>query len=182
MLLTFDLASAVEWATVVGTFVAAAGVLVAVIAMTFQVRQAGFAATAENLWRFDDEWRGSDYRTIRLAAAKALKAGTDAPEIFDILGFFEMLGLLARRGGIDEEVVRNDFTYWARNYWYACESIIKKDRQDHNDDSLWLEYQGLVDRLDHPKGLLWVRVYTGTPKPSAQNLQDFFDNEMKVKP
>jgi hypothetical protein len=181
-----DLTSAVAWAQIIATIVTGIGVVVAILTVWSQGRQVRFSATVDNLWRFDDQWRGPDFRALRLAAAAALKTkNKNAPQIFDILGFFEMLGLMTRKGAIDIEVVSNNFGYWAINYWHLCEPTVTDDRDANKDPSLWQEYEGLVNSLaEMTTKSNWFKfpIFAGIQKPSDNELQDFLANESKLMP
>jgi hypothetical protein len=187
--LTFDLGSAGQWATIVGAPLTAASVIVAAAAIIWQSRQAQFTATLDSLWHFDDELHGNTMRRIRLAAATALMAGKDVPEIVDVLNYFEMLGLVFRKKGIDPEVTLENFGAWVIGYWYACQDRIAKDRTgdpsnpgDQGDPSAWEEFEGMktaLEQLDLKKKRAAARgsVFAA---PSPPNVTAFLDDECNL--
>lgn len=180
--LVFDLATWVGWATILATVVTAVGVIVAVVTLVNQSKQARFGATIDSLWRFDDQLHGTDMRRIRLAAARGLQQGHDVPEIVDVLNFFEMLGFVFRKGGMYKDAALNNFGYWVIGYWYACHDHVAKDQRD--DPSAWEEYEGLkttLEKMDREK----KRRTGGTTlvaNPGAPDaIRAFLDNESKLK-
>ena len=181
--LALDLANVVGWATILVTPVTAVGVIVSAIALINQSRQARFAATLDSLWRFDDQLHGPEMRRIRLAAAKGLKQKRDVPEIVDVLNYFEMLGLIFRKGGIDRDAALSNFGYWVIGYWYACQDHIAKDRAD--DPSAWDEYRGLtavLEKMDLKRRRKFAAPERALAEPSSpQQVGEFLEGEGKLK-
>lgn len=182
-LAAFDLASAVGWATIGAAVIAALGIIVALATLIAQGRQVRFSATLDSLWRFDDQLHGQEMRGIRLAAAKALKQRKDIPEIVDVLNFFEMLGLIFRKGGIDKDAALSNFGYWVRGYWYACRDRIASDRK--KDPTAWEEYERLktaLEEMDAKRSRKFRAVYPSTAGPMwAEEIKEFLNDELKLK-
>ena len=182
-LAAFDLTSAVGWATIGATLIAALGVIVRVATLILQGRQVRFSPAIDSLWRFDDQLHGQDMRRIRLAAAKALKQRKDIPEIVDVLNFFEMLGLIFRKGGIDKDAALSNFGYWVRGYWYACHDRIASDRK--KDPTAWEEYERLknaLEEMEEKRRRKFKAARPATPEPmGAEKIGEFLNDETKLK-
>ncbi len=56
---------------------------------------------------------------IRIKACQSLKVKGDADDIADLLGFFEELGFLVRRGSLDAYAAWAMFSDWALPYCWA---------------------------------------------------------------
>jgi hypothetical protein len=91
------------------------------------------------------------------------------------LNFFEDLGLLVRRGFLDEELAWSTFGFHAIRWWMAALDYIGEQRRLKGDDSLFDEFQTLVNafrKLDAAHGL---------PEPSPSDLNDFLLHELNLK-
>ena len=66
----------------------------------------------------------------------------------DVTDLFESIGTFLRRGYLDGELVWSTWGYYGPHWWSACKDYILKERRDHNDDqTLFEEFQYLVDEL-----------------------------------
>lgn len=191
-----DVASLANWATVGATIVAAIGVLVAIVTLIVtlrsQTRLARFAATSDNIWRFDDQWHTDEFRALRLAAVAALKDGKQVPEAIDVWNFFEMLGLMSHKKAVDVEVVANKFASRVIDYWYLSEALIRMRRNHYQDPSLWVEFEWLKNSVEwlqtkgkHPRLSLLPRVllapFIHPMPPTQETLDRFVVNEQELQ-
>ena len=81
----------------------------------------------------------------RQKAARALQQERGAPEIFEILNFFDTVGLFLRRNLIDDDLTFSNFASRAVCYWQFALPLIKKEREKHG--FAWNDYEHLVDRM-----------------------------------
>ena len=81
----------------------------------------------------------------------------------EVLGFFESLRTMLRRGDIDPELVWGVFDYAARHYWTALSNYVREDRRRNGED-LWDDFDGLVKAMDR-----YYERKHGSPAPLIDN-------------
>lgn len=115
----------------------------------FELRQQGEKARAatgvQSMWRFIDEWGAPDMVATRSAAAASLLAQQPAPDVAEVLGFFDEIAFLVERGVLDEELVGYEFYWPMANYWAASEAYVLRARGE--DAATWKHLDRLVSRL-----------------------------------
>jgi hypothetical protein len=102
-----------------------------------------------------EEYNGSAMRRHRRDAARALLRGTppgqyQLPEIhviFEVLNFFEKVGLLVARGDIDEQFVYTDFNYHLYAYWHISRGLVEHARRTQPDPSTLVNMEYLYERV-----------------------------------
>jgi hypothetical protein len=62
-----------------------------------------------------------------------------------VIGFFEDMGMLIRREYLDREMIWDTFSYYARMWRNACRDYIVKVRADHADNTLFTDFDKLVE-------------------------------------
>jgi hypothetical protein len=148
-------------ATVIGGFATALGVLVTLYAIWRESRESRFALNTELLLKLYEQFDGNPMRAERKNAASALleieKSGkTELLKVNSlerILNFFELLGLLHKRGAIDESSVRVMFSYWYRLYWQAVTTPLHSDQLSYitsarkDNTAIWQHAQDLASVL-----------------------------------
>ena len=65
----------------------------------------------------------------------------------EILGFFEQLGLLLKKGVINEEFIWESYSYLIENYWSMLESNINELRQSTQDKSWYDHFEFLRESV-----------------------------------
>jgi hypothetical protein len=140
--------------TVLSAWAAAIGVIVAIVALAVQVRQAGFNSSLDSLWHL--EQRFNDLENKRSVAAKFLQRGLknepgwhpdEAPdELFEVLDFFSLLGYLVSAGAIREEAAWMRFSSWAFAYWVAARDCVAKRREQN--PLYWRHYEQLFNQME----------------------------------
>src|SRR6202007_1785792 len=78
-------------------------------------------------------------------AEKRLKNEEDPDELYPLLDFFEMVGLLVRRGYLDESDVWNTFSYQVFFLNDDARQIIEQLQRE--DPTTYAEFSWLVERL-----------------------------------
>src|SRR5262249_41857473 len=97
------------------------------------------------------------WRKKRVAAATALFAHLERPEAEEVievkktdvqeqdadevLDFFATMGLMAKRGALDTEMVWHTFFYWIDGYWNAAREYMARTQQEH--PTAWQDFTQL---------------------------------------
>ena len=114
----------------------------------------------------------------RRLAAKALKSkALKSEDADDVLDYFEMIGLLVRRGALDEHVVWHNFFYWIHRYCLSAQEHITNIQSE--DPTIWADLVELHKRLV----LIEKRERRCTDSKLQLNkkeLTEFLDEEMVV--
>lgn len=121
-------------------------VLVGVIALIYQIRLSRFAIGVETLLKLDERFEGRRMVAARRKAAQSLLKNSDE-DVEDVLDFFDMVGLLTRRGAVDAVVVWNCFFEWIRCYWILAEEYVKTVRQEEKNPAIWAEAEWLYRKV-----------------------------------
>lgn len=134
------------WATVIIAGAAIVTIIVAVCAIYIQNKKTQFIQSVELTIKFNERF-GTQLRSTRIKAAKALlEKDGNSQSVEDILIFFDEIGLLVRRGALDEELVCSEFSDYVDMYWLAGYDDYIKPAQD--EDSLYYtDLQYLHDRM-----------------------------------
>ena len=92
-----------------------------------------------------------------------------------ILNYFELVGLLLRKGTLDPEMITSEFSLWAYSYWIASEKYIEKTRQ--RDSNYWINYEKLMQAMDATN----EKVYRDTSyRPTKAEVKNFLEGESKL--
>jgi len=160
--------------TAVATALAA---FAAVIALLYDNQRSRFALGVETLLKLDDKFDGATIKAARRKAAQSLLKNSNEG-LDDILDFFEMVGLLTRRGAIDAVLVCDLFFDWIHCYWTLAKEYVDAIRVKEN-PTIWLEAEWLHTRL--------VEIEKRKSKCSTSDLalseedgREFLDAESKI--
>lgn len=123
-------------------------------------------------------------RLVRQRAALATQLLRKAPhdEIQeDVMNFFETVGMLLRRGYLDQEMAWVAFSYHGIHWWSACKEYIAEERRRHeNDDTIFAEFGNLVEALyrieERERGKSRAEL-----EPSAERLTRFLREEVALE-
>jgi hypothetical protein len=121
---------------IVGTLAAVAAALIA----AYQVCLSRFSLGVDLTLRLDERFESPEFLKKKYAAAHAIKEQPGS-DIEDVLDFFESLGLLTRRGALDQEFVYSTFFYWLHGYVSKCQDFIAEQRKEYParyGDLVWL--------------------------------------------
>ena len=124
---------------------AALAAIAAAIAAAWQAYLLRFSLKVESLFAVEKRFNEPEYRRSRHLAARQLQMNRPESDVDDVLDFFDMLGLLVRRGAIDEEMVYHTFFYWVDGYWRAATDVIQRERQKN--ERVWEDLPRLYERL-----------------------------------
>jgi hypothetical protein len=165
-----------NWATV-ASVAAVTAIIVSIAGIYFQLRQAHLQHSVDLVLKIDDKFDEERFIKKRKAAAKALlnKTYDDAD---DVLNFFESMGMLVRRGAIDEEMTWNTFYYWIHRYRLAAKVYMEQEQKKS------LETWDDFIELDKRMVALEKRKTGGTSTDieiSVEKIKDFLQNEAALK-
>jgi hypothetical protein len=124
---------------------AALGAIAAAVAAAWQAYLLRFSLKVQSLFAVEKRFNEPEYRKSRHFAARQLLLNRPESDVDDVLDFLDMLGLLVRRGAIDEEMVYHTFFYWVDGYWRAAADVIQRERQKN--DRVWEDLPRLYQRL-----------------------------------
>lgn len=113
----------------------------------------------------------------KTVAEKRLKKSTDFPdEATRLLDFFETIGLLVRRGYLDEFDVWCTFSYWMFNIYHDFRDDIEQmQRDDKNSYSDSCELLERLRKIEHEMG-------SSDDRPSKEEIADFWEEEATIVP
>jgi hypothetical protein len=126
------------WAAVTASAVAVYGIWA-------ESKRSRFAMGMDLFLKLEADFDGENMRTKRRAAAKALLHGKELGDVDDLLDFFEMVGMLVRRGALDDLMVWHNFFYWIRGYCLSSAAYIDESRIE--DSTVWADLVKLNKRM-----------------------------------
>ncbi len=95
--MNFDYTAITAWAAVIAAFAS-------VYALWAEGKRARFAQGIDLLFQLDERFDGEEMRQSRRAAAQSI-LDRNYSEVDDVLNFFGTVGILTRRGVLDETLV-----------------------------------------------------------------------------
>lgn len=174
----------VTWATVIGGFATAISVLVTLLAIWHDGHEARFSLNTELLLRLYEQFDSDHMRVERKNAASALLEIIEKGEapryklnsLEQMLNYFELLGLLLKRGAIDKKSAKTMFSFWLRRYWQAAFSQLHPSKPSYievarngTNKLLWQNAEDLVHEIAPRNALV-----------SEQELRDFLLDEAQL--
>jgi hypothetical protein len=165
-----DVVSAVALSVAAGTGVWA------LIYASKQLTHAREAERVKHLVEFNREFDSEPMTKWRRIVAEQRLKGVNPDESQRLLDFFETIGLLVRRGYLDEYDVWSTFSYWMFNIYADFREDIEQMQRD--DKNYYLDSCELLERLreiEHEMG-------SRDDRPSREEIRDFWEEEMKVVP
>jgi hypothetical protein len=117
----------IDWVAVISAIAA----LIAASVAGYQAWLLRFSNNANLILKFDEQFNSDSFIKTRAKAAKAIKAidRENKDDIEDVLDFFETVGLMVRRKGLDKEMVWHTFFYWIHGYCNNTEDLIASQRK-----------------------------------------------------
>ncbi len=128
----------------IATWTALVTALVAIVGLWTQYRQSSFALSVDLIIKLDERFKSEKMIKIRKAAAESILNKTNS-NVDDVLEFFELIGLLIRRGALDEKMVWHTFLTWIDGYWHSTNGYITAERK--KDPTLWKDFSYLHKRV-----------------------------------
>jgi len=105
-------------------------------------------------------------------AEKRLKNQEDPYELYPLLDFFETVGLLVRRGYLDESDVWNTFGYPVFVLNADARQIIEQQRRE--DPTSYADFSSLVERLER----IEAENHGTSAHPSKEEIVDYWKQEL----
>jgi len=125
------------WAAALTAWAAVVAALAAVCAIWSESKRSRFALGIDLLLKMDANFNNDMMRTTRRAAGKELLHDKDKGDVDDVLDFFETVGMLIRRGALDDFMVWHTFYYWIHRYYVSNSEYIAKSRVE--DHTIWFD-------------------------------------------
>lgn len=161
----------IDWAIIVSSI----AVLVAVIALFVQTRNARIALQTQALLSLSDRFDSEEMRTIRRrAASNLLTQKPSDDELADILDFLSSIAFLRSKGAIDRALAYNQFSWWMVRYWHAASPFIVEERL--RDPRSWTMLERVVSELEK------LEEHEGFPQDaySAEKIREFLLRESRL--
>lgn len=136
------------WLTVIVTLL---GVITALFAVWWQMRKQWIMNSASMIMALTERFSSNEWRSYRIHCAAVIEAhrqgeAIDLSRDFPVLGFFENMAHLVRRGILDKEMVWNKFGWYVTRYYLALTAkgnLIEHNRRSEGDKTLWEEFEWL---------------------------------------
>jgi hypothetical protein len=161
-------------------FVPALGVLVAAIALYYQILRSRFSMNLDLVLKLDDRFNSAEFKRLRATIAESiLEHGKEQiiDDIEDVFDFFETVGYFVKHNALNKKIVWHTFYVWIHGYWSEGKEDIHLMRQEKKDDTLYEDFQWL-----HNKLLKIERARTGKREPellSKKEITEFFEEEKR---
>jgi hypothetical protein len=164
-----------DWVTPVCTAIIACTGVLALAYAHWQLKEAHEEAQVQHLLALEQQYEKEPMVTYRkLYAQKRLAGVEDPPERDELLGFFENVGLLVKRGYLRDSDVWELFSTEIFPLYADSRDEIEQDRKD--DPPEYSNLTELVNRLEaietSEKGTL--------AKPSKDDLKDYWKNDADI--
>src|SRR6266700_3561431 len=161
--------------TAVFTGILAVAAVVALLVGYRQLKEFHSEAQVQHLLALEQKFEQEPILTYRRGLAeKRLKNEEDPEEQYPLLDFFETVGLLVRRGYLDESDVWNTFSYSVLILNADSRQIIEQlQREDPNS---YLEFTALVERLQR----IEANKHGTSAHPSNEEITDYWKQELSA--
>ncbi len=107
-------------------------------------------------------------------AEKRLKNEKEPAELYHELDFFDTVGLLVKRGYLNESDVWETFSYWVFNLNADARGIIEQGQR--GDPTYYATFTSLVERLQRVE----ADQHGPNARPSKDEVKDFYREELTV--
>ncbi len=161
-------------------FVPALGVLVAAIALYYQILRSRFSMNLDLVLKLDDRFNSIEFKKLRAKIAQSiLEHGKEQidDDIEDVFDLFESVGYFVKHRALNKKIVWHTFYVWLHGYWSIGKDYIYLLRLNKNDNTLYEDFQWL-----HNKLLMIERVKTKKQEPellSQKEMTEFFEEELR---
>jgi hypothetical protein len=114
-----------------------------------------------------------------LASGLLLKDPHDAIQEI-VPNFFEALGILHRRGLLDDDLTFNTFSFYATRWWTACKGYIAEERRRQKEDPdrplFFVEFEALAGRM-YDEEARRRGIARNAIEPDSDAIRQFLDDE-----
>ncbi len=138
-----------------------------------QLREFHTEAQIQHLLSLEQKFEQEPMLAYRRGLAqKRLENQEEPDELYPLLDFFETVGLLVRRGYLDESDVWNTFSFSVFNLNADARNII--EQQQREDPTTYAEFTALVERLQR----IEAKNHGTSARPSKEEIADYYRQEM----
>lgn len=142
---------------IISAWAAIVAALTAVLAIWVEGKRSRFAQGLDLLQKMREEFDSEPFKKKRRTIAKILakeQSGqvlTKKSELIlktagtDILDHFQTIGILMRRGMLDEELVYSEYLFWVECYWLSLQRVYLAFEE--TDITVWEDAKWLYKRL-----------------------------------
>jgi hypothetical protein len=170
-----DFKVVIDSVSAVATSVIAITAVWALVYAHKQLKQARESEKVKHLIEFNTEFDCNPMAQWRKSVAEPRLKGVAFPdEALRLLDFFDTIGLLVRRGYLDEDDVWSTFGYWIFNIHSDFRDEI--EQMQRSDENAYSDSCDLLERLrkiEHDAG-------SSDDRPSKEEIQEFWRDEAKT--
>lgn len=115
----------------------------------YQVRLSRFTGMFETLTNMRNHWNSRAMMDFRRRTCENHLRNSKRilmPE-GEVLGFFEDMGLLLRKGALDKEIIWNSYSYYIEHYWSILDPNIKEFRASSKDNTWYENFAELREQM-----------------------------------
>lgn len=114
-----------------------------------QIRLYRSASMIQTLDSRREDWDSERMIGYRRTTCRGYQEGTRRIKMAEgeVLGFFEEMGLLLRKGVVSQEFVWETYSYYIEHYWPMLEANIREYRNSTGDDTWFENFQHLADSM-----------------------------------
>jgi hypothetical protein len=147
--------------------------LVAVLVGYFQLRAFRTEARVQHLLQLDEKFTKEPMLSYRhKLAEKRLRNEKDPDELYQLLDFFETVGLLVKRGYLDEDDLWNTFSYSVFVLNADARQNLEQDQRD--DPTTYAEFTYLVKCMER----IEAKNHGTFAHPSKEEIEDYWKLEL----
>jgi len=165
---------------------AVVGVIIAILALIKQSKDAHTSLGIKLLRDLDKEFDSEEMRQYRMALSNLCikrEEGAEIPSIeiishFDVLNFFDTLGMFLKRNILDLEFTWARYSYWVIRYWEVLEKDINAYRKLEKDNVYWEDFEYLykqIVKFDSQR----LKIHRG--KLAKDEIRQFLSGESKLR-
>jgi hypothetical protein len=173
-----------EIVPIISSITSISAIIIAVISIYVNGKRNRFALGIELFSKESDRFTSNEFIEKRVNLAKEMKKKYSLKdnnnieylgkcnEKDELIDFFQIMGILAKRKILNIELIHSRFTYWLCHYWLFFEKEIENQKNIDNgiwNDAEWLKKQ--FEELNIKKGR----------EISIETIEKFIDYELSLK-
>ena len=152
--------------------------LSSIVAVWNEGRRSRLSEGVELILQMEDQFDGDRMRQVRQDAATGIQ-NKQFGDSDDLLDFFETIGMLARRGAVDREMVWHAFYDSIHGYWQAAhEHIVEEQKMN---PEAWKDLARLHQLLVVIENRKHGRPASDPDRWSADELKNFLEDEASLR-
>jgi hypothetical protein len=146
----------------VATSAAVALAATALITVAVQANLSRFSVKIDAFLKFSKDFNSAAMLDKRMKAGRYLEQLRDpmfeldiydpkCHPLVDVLNFFDLIGIIVKKHGLDITMVESEFGFWIRGYWQATN--VFRAAEEELDPQSWKYFRLLVERLQQKEFL-----------------------------